>query len=136
MKNFLRTTAASALFAGLLAFGSSAQAQEFKTQGKGKGALVYKSAYQECITGDLTGLAQCVNMTQETYVVTPSGNETSVWKGVAPAALRPATALVKDATWQEDGKTYTTHSTTSPSGEVKVTLHYKGATKGKGKVKK
>ncbi|TGE14284.1 hypothetical protein [Hymenobacter elongatus] len=130
MKNFLRTTAASALFVGLLAFGSSAQAQEVKTQGKGKGALVYKSAYKECITGDLTGLAQCVNMTQETYVVTPSGNETSVWKGTAPAALRPASTVVKDATWQESGKTYTTHSTTTPSGEVSLTLHYKQNAKG------
>ncbi|MCB2378600.1 hypothetical protein LGH70_13450 [Hymenobacter sp. BT635] len=133
MKNFLRTTAASALFAGLMAFGSSAQAQaqDVKTQSKGKGALVYKSAYQECISADLTGLKQCVNMTQATYVVTPSGNETSVWKGTVPVELRPANALVKDATWQENGKTYSSHSTTSPSGEVTVTLHYKANGKGK-----
>ncbi|TGE26744.1 hypothetical protein [Hymenobacter metallicola] len=135
MKNTLRTAAASVLFASFLAFGSSAQAQEFKTQGKGKGALVYKSQYKECITGDLTGLAQCVNMTQETYVVTPSGNETSVWKGTAPVELRPKTTLVKDATWQEAGKTYTSRSTTTPSGEVTVTLHYKGNGNGKGKAK-
>ncbi|TGE21217.1 hypothetical protein E5K00_13040 [Hymenobacter aquaticus] len=134
MKNILHFRAAFLLFVSLFAFGSSAQAQEFKTQGKGKGALVYKSQYKECITGELTGLAQCVDMTQETYVVTPSGNETSVWKGTAPAALRPAKTLVKDATWQEAGKTYTTHSTTTPSGEVSVTLHYKANGKGgKGK---
>jgi hypothetical protein len=138
MKNLLRHTAA-ALFVGLLSFSTVAKAQTQNAgsnlQQQGNGALVQKTDRQVCMTAELTGLSQCVNMNQVNYLVTPSGNETSVWKGSAPATLRPATTLVKDATWQENGKTYSTHSTTSPSGEVSLTLHYKGNDKGKGKAK-
>ncbi|UOQ54018.1 hypothetical protein [Hymenobacter cellulosivorans] len=126
MKNFLRTTAAAALFLGLMSFSSAARAQAVALQQQGNGALVQKTDRTVCMTADLTGLKQCVNMTQVNYVVTPSGNQTSVWKGTVPAELRPATTLVKEGTWQEGGKTYSARSTTAPSGEISLTLHYKG----------
>ncbi|SNC67335.1 hypothetical protein SAMN06265337_1915 [Hymenobacter gelipurpurascens] len=74
----------------------------------------------------LPGGISCVDMTQEKFMVTPSGNSTAVWTGTVPAASRPAKRLVFNSTYQEtvNGVTrnYNTVAVTEPSGEIKLTL--------------
>ncbi|QIX61682.1 hypothetical protein FY528_10780 [Hymenobacter lutimineralis] len=122
MNAFLRNISALTLFAGSFVVSTNATAQAVQ---QGNGALVQKTDRSVCMTADLTGLSTCVNMNQTQYLITPSGNETSVWKGTVPAELRPAKTLVKDATWQERGRTFDTHSVTTPDGKISLTLHYK-----------
>ncbi|WP_303309785.1 hypothetical protein [Hymenobacter sp. BT730] len=123
MTSFLHKFSSIAAFVVLSCTGQIASAQNAVQQSKG--ALVQKTDRQVCMTPALTGLTTCVNMNQTQYLITPSGNETSVWKGVIPASLRPAKTLVKDATWEERGLIFTTHSVTTTSGNISLTLHYK-----------
>ncbi|MFC6222708.1 hypothetical protein ACFP2F_05600 [Hymenobacter artigasi] len=144
MQNFLKNTAVSLLFLALTAGATTARAQN-RIEGavqQGQGAYVQKSTRTECITNSLLGLngLNCLTMTQEKFMVTPSGNAMSVWQGTVPVESRPAQRLVKNATWTEsnnDGvtRTYNTEAVTMPDGSIKLTLtdkqNGKGSTKGK-----
>ncbi|ALD21321.1 hypothetical protein AM218_08950 [Hymenobacter sp. DG25A] len=66
-------------------------------------------------------------MSQVKFIVTPSGNATSVWAGTVPVAARPAQRLIYKSTWKEtsdDGITriFDTIAVTEPDGSVKLTL--------------
>lgn len=141
MKSFLHKIIGGLFLAGLTLGGTSARAQahiEGAVQ-QGKGAYVQKTDRTECITNTLLGvpgLGSCLTMTQEKFMVTPSGNAMSVWKGVVPAAARPTQQLVHNATWTEannDGvtRTYSTVAVTMPDGSIKLTLTDKDNGKGK-----
>jgi hypothetical protein len=141
VKNLIQKLAGATFFLGLSLGATAVQAQN--TIGgavqQGKGAYVFKSTYTECITNSLLGLPggiPCLDMTQEKFLVTPSGNATSVWTGTVPATARPSKRVVYNSTWQEtlnDGvlRTYNTVAVTEPSGVIKLTLTDKQNGKGK-----
>ncbi|GAB3223645.1 hypothetical protein GCM10027346_02870 [Hymenobacter seoulensis] len=132
MKNLIQKISAAALFAGLSFSASSLQAQNTIAGAvqQGNGAYVQKTERGDCITNSLLGLPggiPCLNMTQEKFMVTPSGNAMSVWTGTVPATSRPAKRTVYNSTWTEknnDGvtRTYNTVAVTEPSGSIKLTL--------------
>ena len=144
MNSFQKKITGALFFIGLT-LGSTAASAQNRIEGavqQGNGAYVQKTDRSECITNSLLGLAgiSCLPMTQEKFMVTPSGNAMSVWRGTAPEASRPAQRFVKNATWSElnnDGvtRTYDTESVTMPDGSVKLTLLDKQNGNGKGKTK-
>ncbi|MCI1188847.1 hypothetical protein MON38_15595 [Hymenobacter sp. DH14] len=132
MKSFLHKIIGGFFLTGLVLGNSSVRAQahiEGAVQ-QGKGAYVQKTDRTECITNTLLGvpgIGRCLPMSQEKFMVTPSGSAMSVWKGVVPATARPTQRLVYNATWTEannDGvtRTYNTVAVTMPDGSVKLTL--------------
>jgi len=146
MNSFQKKIAGALVFIGLT-LGSTAASAQNRIGGavqQGSGAYVQKTDRAECITNALLGvpnLGSCLTMTQEKFMVTPSGNAMSVWKGTVPEAARPAQRLVHNATWSEtnnDGVTriYVTEAVTMPDGSIKLTLNDKQNEKGKGKGKK
>ncbi|MBC6696838.1 hypothetical protein [Hymenobacter sp. BT190] len=148
MKNSFRLLSSAVAFASLMALSSTGFAQN-RIGGavqQGKGAYVQKTSQPDCITNSLLGIsalgADCLQMQQTKFVVTPSGNAMSVWTGTVAAASRPAKRTVFNSTWTEtlnDGvtRTYDTEAVTDPSGAVKLTLTDKanGKANGKGKGK-
>ena len=143
MKNFLHKIIGGIFLTGLTLGSINARAQnhiEGAVQ-QGKGAYVQKTDRTQCITNTLLGvpgLGSCLSMSQEKFMVTPSGNAMSVWTGVVPAAACPTQRLVHNATWTElnnDGvtRTYETVAVTMPDGSVKLTLTDKNNGNGKGK---
>ncbi len=142
MNTILSKIAGALLFIGLALGGNAASAQN-RIAGaiqQGNGAYVQKSERTECITNTLLGvpnLGRCLGMTQEKFMVTPSGNAMSVWVGTVPEAVRPAQRLVHNATWSEtnnDGitRTYDTVAVTMPDGSIKLTLLDKASGNGRG----
>ncbi|UOQ73274.1 hypothetical protein [Hymenobacter cellulosilyticus] len=145
MKNRTHNFFSALLFAGLLVAGSSVQAQNNRIGGavqNGNGAYVLKTDRQECMTNTLLGLptlpaTSCVTMTQEKFIVTPSGNSSAVWRGMVPEGQRPAQRVVFNSTYVEvfegptKGLTYNTVATTEPSGAVTLTFDRKPNGKGK-----
>lgn len=140
MNTVLKNIAAAFLFIGL-ATGSTAVSAQNRIGGavqQGKGAYVQKSDRSECIGNTLLGvpgLSSCLTMTQEKFLVTPSGNSMAVWQGTVPEASRPAKRLVYNSTWTETTngttRTYDTEAVTMPDGSVKLTLKDKPNGKGK-----
>ncbi|GAA4019802.1 hypothetical protein GCM10022408_37440 [Hymenobacter fastidiosus] len=132
MKTLHQLTAHALVFIGLVLGGTAAQAQN--TIGgavqQGNGAYVQKTDRKVCITNTLlnvSGIGSCLDMTQEKFMVTPSGNSMSVWTGTVPAASRPVKRQVFNSTWTEtfnDGITrnYETVAVTNPNGTIKLTL--------------
>ena len=146
MKSFFQKIIGGVFLMGLT-LGSTAVRAQNHIDGavqQGKGAYVQKTDRTVCITNTLLGvpsLGSCLTMSQEKFLVTPSGNAMSVWTGVVPATARPAQRLVYNATWTEtnnDGVTrnYDTVAITMPDGSIKLTLVDKGNGKGNGKGKK
>ena len=146
MKYFIKKISAVVLFIGLTMSGSVGHAQN-RIAGavqQGNGAYVQKTDRSTCIGNQLLGvpgLGSCLTMQQEKFMVTPSGNAMSVWKGVVPASARPAQRLVFNSTWTEtnnDGVTraYNTVAVTEVDGSVKLTLtdkeNWKHPSNGKG----
>jgi hypothetical protein len=80
-----------------------------------------------CMGSGLTGLGECVNMSHTNYLKTPSGNETSIWDGIVPDHLIPASKYTYSATWFEDGKTYSSFTELTPDGLINITLHHKAS---------
>ena len=145
MKSFLQKISVALLFTGLTLGGSAANAQTGNQEGgsKGKGAFVRKVDYTDCIPNSLLGvpgLNSCLTMSQEKYVLTPSGNAMSVWMGTVPAASRPSQRVVYNSTWNETDQrgvahSYETVAVTMPDGSIKLTLTDNGKGNGKGKGK-
>lgn len=149
MNNFQKKIAGALFFIGLTLGSTAANAQNRigNAVQQGNGAYVQKTAASHCIGNALLGvpnLGDCLTMSQKKFMVTPSGNATSVWVGTVPAAVRPAQRLVYNSTWSEtnnDGvtRTYDTVAVTTPDGNTKLTLTDKqngdgdGKSKGKGK---
>lgn len=137
----LQKIAGATFFAALSLAATSLQAQNTIAGAvqQGNGAYVQKTERGDCITNTLLGLPggiSCVNMTQDKFMVTPSGNAMSVWTGTVPETSRPSKRLVYNSTWQEtnnDGVTrsYNTVAVTEPSGSIKLTLTDKQNGKGK-----
>ena len=132
MKSSFRKIAGGLFFIGLT-LGSTVGRAQNHIEGavqQGNGAYVQKTDRTVCITNTLlgvSGLGSCLTMSQEKFMITPSGNAMSVWKGVLPMALRPAQRTVFNATWTEtnnDGVTrnYDTVAVAMPDGNVKLTL--------------
>jgi hypothetical protein len=146
MKNLTTNLFGVFLFAGLLATGSSAQAQNKKIGAavqSGNGAYVLKTDREVCMTNTLLGLPAapstgCTNMRQEKFIVTPGGNSFATWRGTAPEGQRPAQRVVFNSTYVEvaegptKGLTYTTVATTEPSGAITLTFERKPNGKNKG----
>ncbi|WP_303311374.1 hypothetical protein [Hymenobacter sp. BT730] len=103
---------------------NNASAQQTSSQ-LGKLVSPHDKGRVVCMTAALTGLNQCVTMVHTTYTVAASGNETSVWSGTLPASLHPNKETQFNSTWFEGGKTYETKCTITPSGNIKLILHYK-----------
>ena len=149
MKMTFHKIAAVLLFAGASLAGTAAQAQKTaqnpKTIGgavqQGNGAYVQKTDRAQCMGNELLGVPKlasgCVNMTQVKFMVTPSGNSTSVWKGTVPAESRPAQRVTFNSTYTESadvatkGKVYDTVAITEPGGDITLTLTSKANGKGK-----
>lgn len=142
MKNF----AGIALFAVLSMGSSTAWAQ--KTYGgvpqRGNGAYVLKEETTQCLPNSLLGVpalasTDCVTMTREKLVATPSGKATIVWRGTVPESARPAERVVYNSTFTENthaeslGRVYDTVAITDPNGSITLTLTDKNKDKGKGK---
>ncbi|PJJ52779.1 hypothetical protein [Hymenobacter chitinivorans] len=139
MKNRTHNFFSALLFAGLVIAGSSVQAQNKKIGAavqNGNGAYVLKTDRSVCMTNTLLGLSTlpstgCVNMTQEKFIVTPSGNSSAIWRGTVPEGQRPAQRVVYNSTYVEvaegptKGATYNTVATTEPSGAVTLTFDRK-----------
>ena len=136
MKSFIQQLVSGVFFV-CLALGSPAVRAQNHIEGavqQGNGAYVQKTDRTVCITNTLlgiSGIGNCLAMNQEKFMVTPSGNAMSVWKGTVPAAARPTQRTVKNATWSEtnnDGvtRTYDTVAVIMPDGSVKLTLLSKG----------
>ena len=147
MNNFHQRIAAVLLVIGLMCGSLAGYAQD-RIGGavqQGNGAYVQKTDRSTCIGNQLLGvpgLGSCLTMQQEKFLITPSGNAMSVWKGTVPATARPAQRLVFNSTWSEansDGVTrnYDTVAVTEVDGSIKLTLTDKqngnGSGKGKGK---
>ena len=148
MKKSVHQFAAVMLLAGFGLVSSSAYAQKPTGQKsigaavqQGNGAYVSKTASPECMGNSLLGVptlpaSACVNMNQVKFIVTPSGNSTSVWKGIVPAESRPKERVIFNSTYTEvtegitKGQVYNTTAVTEPSGEVTLTLTLKGNGKG------
>lgn len=143
METILKKIAGAFLFIGLTLGGSAASAQNHIAGAvqQGNGAYVQKTDRTVCITNRLLGvpnLGSCLEMTQDKFMVTPSGNAMSVWTGTVPAAVRPAQRLVNNATWSEtnnDGvtRTYDTVAVAMPDGSIKLTLTDKQNGRGRNK---
>lgn len=140
MNTIVKNIAGVFLFIGL-AMGSTAASAQNRIGGavqQGNGAYVQKSDRSECIGNALLGvpkLTSCLEMTQEKFMVTPSGNSMAVWKGTVPAVTRPAQRLVYNSTWTETvngtTRTYETVAVTMTDGSIKLTLKDKPNGKGK-----
>ncbi|WP_125932630.1 hypothetical protein [Hymenobacter glacialis] len=132
MNIILQKISVALLFTGLTLGSTAVQAQTGNQEGgsKGKGALVRKVDYTECITNSLLGIpggSPCLTMSQEKYVLTPSGNAMSVWQGTVAATARPSKRRVYNSTWNETDQrgvfhSYTTVAVTSSDGSIKLTL--------------
>jgi hypothetical protein len=131
MKSFVQKITAVAFFAGLSFNATFVQAQNAigGAVQQGNGAYVQKAERADCINNNLLGIPggiPCLTMTQEKFMVTPSGNSMSVWTGTVPASARPAKRVVYNSTYQEtvNGVTrnYNTEAITEPSGTIKLTL--------------
>ena len=131
MKSFTKKITAVAFIAGYSLCTTSLYAQN--TIGgavqQGNGAYVQKPERGDCINNSLLGIPggiSCLDMTQEKFMVTPSGNSMSVWTGTVPASARPSKRVVYNSTYQEtvNGVTryYNTAAVTEPSGMIKLTL--------------
>lgn len=133
MKSFLQKTSGAVLFA-LLVLGSSSLKAQNKIAGavqQGNGAYVQKYDRPLCVGNSFLGIpnlpTNCLDMTQEKFLVTPSGNAMTVWVGTVPAASRPTQRLVFNSTWTEtnnDGVTckYDNVAVTEPNGTVRLTM--------------
>lgn len=143
MKIFIQKLVAVTFFASLSLIASPLKAQSTIAGAvqQGKGAYVQKVDRSECITNSLLGIPggmACLDMTQEKFLVTPSGNAMAVWTGTVPATARLGKRTVYNSTWQEttnDGVTrsYDTVAITDPSGTIKLTLTDKKNGKSKNK---
>lgn len=145
MKNRTHNFFSALLVAGLFVAGSTVQAQNKKIGAavqSGNGAYVQKTDRTVCMTNSLLGLsalpgAGCLNMTQEKFIVTPSGNSSAIWRGTVPEGQRPTQRVVYNSTYVEvaegptKGLTYNTVATTEPSGAVTLTFDRKPNGKGK-----
>ncbi|GAA4054379.1 hypothetical protein GCM10022409_46790 [Hymenobacter glaciei] len=139
MKISLNKLAAFALFTGLTFAGDLVQAQNrigLAVQ-QGNGAYVQKTDRVGCTSNAFLGiptLAQngCVNMKQVKFIVAPSGQSSSVWKGTVPAESRPSTRITFNSTYTEEvegptkGLVYNTVAVTEPNGDVTFTLTARG----------
>ncbi|GAA4507930.1 hypothetical protein GCM10023172_39280 [Hymenobacter ginsengisoli] len=133
MKRFSQITSSALLLIGLSLGTTTVHAQN-RIAGavqQGNGAYVQKTDRTTCITSQLlgvSGLGSCLDMRQDKFMVTPSGNAMSVWTGTLPASVaHPAQRLTYNSTWTEtnnDGvtRTYDTVAVTDPNGSVKLTL--------------
>ena len=142
MNTTLKKIAGALLFIGLTLGTTAVNAQNSigSAVQQGNGAYVQKSDHSQCIGNALLGvpnLGNCLDMTQEKFLVTPSGNSMSVWKGTVPVAARPAQRLVYNSTWTETlsgvTRTYDTEAVTMPDGSSKLTLKDKPNGNGKNK---
>ncbi|GAA3938736.1 hypothetical protein [Hymenobacter algoricola] len=149
MKKLIQKLASAVLFVGLTLAGNAALAQNRIGDAvqQGKGAYVLKTERAECMTNTLLGIPTvpangCVNMTQEKFIVTPSGNSFATWKGTLPENQRPAQRVVFNSTYTEvvdgptKGQVYNSVATTETSGAVTLTFERKPNGNGKGKNKK
>ncbi|SHL40734.1 hypothetical protein [Hymenobacter psychrotolerans] len=146
MNSFLKKISAVALFSALSLGGTNAWAQN--TYGgvpqRGNGAFVLKEESTQCLPNSLLGVpalaaTDCVTMTREKLVATPSGKATIVWRGTVPVAARPAQRVVFNSTFTENthteslGRVYDTVAITDPNGSITLTLTDRDKTKGRGK---
>jgi hypothetical protein len=149
MSSFLKKTSAVALFSALSLGGTNAWAQN--TYGgvpqKGNGAFVLKEESTQCLPNSLLGVpalaaTDCVTMTREKLVATPSGKASIVWRGTVPAAARPAQRVVFNSTFTENthaesiGRVYNTVAVTEPNGSITLTLTDTDKSRGKAKGRK
>lgn len=148
MKSFLKKIASVALFSALSLGGTHAWAQN--TYGgvpqRGNGAFVLKEESTQCLPNSLLGVpalaaTDCVTMTREKLVATPSGKATIVWRGTVPETARPAQRVVFNSTFTENthaeslGRVYNTVAVTEPNGSITLTLtdNDKSRSKAKGR---
>ncbi|MBC6606268.1 hypothetical protein H8B13_05505 [Hymenobacter sp. BT188] len=114
---------------------------------QGHGAFVSKTEQVYDIPNASLGIPTLASdavlpMKQVKFVITPSGNSTSVLTGTLPADKRPAQRVVFNSTYTEiaegptKGQVYNTVAVTEPTGAVTYTGTLKGNGKGKGKAKK
>lgn len=149
MKTVNQYLAALTLFTGLSLAGNTAWAQ--KTYGgapqRGNGAYVLSEETTQCLPNSLLGVpalaaSDCVTMTREKLVATPSGKATIVWRGTVPANARPAQRVVFNSTFTENthseslGRVYDTVAITNPDGSITLTLNDKDKNFGKQKGRK
>ncbi|MGY2132719.1 hypothetical protein ACW9KT_10850 [Hymenobacter sp. HD11105] len=135
MKTFVQRLSVFLFVSGLSLSGSVAWAQN--TYGgapqRGNGAFVLKGETTQCLPNTLLGVpalasTDCVTMTREKLVATPSGKATIVWRGTVPAASRPAQRVTFNSTFTENthgeslGRTYNTVAITEPNGAITLTL--------------
>ncbi|MDQ2795246.1 MAG: hypothetical protein M3Y12_14740 [Bacteroidota bacterium] len=135
MKNLVQRIAGVVFFAAVSLGGRTASAQN--TYGgvpqRGNGAYVLKEETTQCLPNSLLGVpalasTDCVTMTREKLVATPSGNVTIVWRGTVPATARPAQRVVFNSTFTENthaeslGRVYDTVAITNPDGGITLTL--------------
>ena len=141
MNTILKKTVGALLFIGLTLGTNAVSAQNRigSAVQQGNGAYVQKNDHAQCIGSALLGIPQlgnCLDMTQEKFIVTPSGNSMSVWKGTVPVAARPTQRLVYNSTWTETlngvTRTYDTEAVTMPDGSIKLTLKDKANGNGNG----
>ena len=143
MNHLIKKISAALFFIASTLGGPAAHAQTGNQEGgaKGKGAFVRKVDYTDCIPNSLlgiSGLNNCLTMSQSKFVLTPSGNAMSVWQGTVPEPSRPSQRVVYNSTWNETDQrgvphSYNTEAVTTPDGSIKLTLTDNGKGNGKGK---
>ncbi|GAB2473686.1 hypothetical protein GCM10011375_25590 [Hymenobacter qilianensis] len=145
MNTIKHKLASVAFLVSLCLTGSSVLAQNAVRTAvqQGHGAFVSKTDKEYAIGNASLGIPTLapdavVMLKQVKFVITPSGNSTSVLTGMLPANQRPAQRIVFNSTHTETvdgptkGRVYDTVAVTETDGSIT----YTGTLKGKGKGKK
>lgn len=146
--NLYQEITRTALLLGICLTGSSAIAQNAVRTAvqQGNGAFVSKTETLYAISNAKLGIPTLASdavvlLKQVEFVITPSGNSTSVLTGMLPASQRPTQRVIFNSTYTATaegptkGRVYNTVAVTEPNGSITYTGTLKGNDKAKGKAK-